>query len=328
MIKGYFAPFIHSFKNAPYMYITVMIALIPCIVLSVVYYGIRAGVLILASQMLFFLFDILFSRLIRAKTFNKDAWDISAFVSGTIFALMLPPDTSLWVVIVGILFGSMVVKQFFGGVGSNIINPAIGARLFVQLIMPDKLMGFKMPFLDWYEAKSLWSLTPSKGTMTDLSSLYFTEILFGKFGTFIGIGCGIMVLFGAVYLLLKRIVRGYAFFGYLGAVVIFYPILNIDKIMAGTIFMDLLVYILTSGVLFIALFALGDFTTMPVNPLMRMFSAAICALLTMLLFKRVDAITALCTPVLLINLATPPLDFFTDTLTSKAAGRKKAGDAE
>ena len=325
MRKAYFAPFIHSEKNAPFLYINVLIALVPCIVVSVVYYGIRAIMMLALSQILFFLFDILFSRLIRAKTFDKDYLDISSFVSGTIFALMLPPDTPLFTVFLGVLFGSMVVKQFFGGVGSNLVNPAIAGRLFIELVMPDKLRGFRMPFTDWSGLASLIDSGSSAGKMTSLDSLYFTELFFGKFAYFIGISSGIMILIGAVYLLIKRIVRGYAFFGYVAAVVVFFPIIHITSIVNGTFLNDIVIYILTSGVLFIAIFALGDFTTMPVNPLMRMFSAAVCAVLTMFAYGKVDPATALCAPVLLMNFLTPSFDFFTDILTSKEA--KKGGSA-
>ena len=325
MIKGYFAPFIHSEKNAPFIYINVLTALIPCIVLSVVYYGLRAAILIILSQLLFFTLDFAFSRFLRPKTVNRDYLDLSSIISGTIFALLLPPDTSVFVVILGTAFGSVVIKQLFGGVGSNIMNPAIAARLFVQLLMPDKLLGFSEPMTEFLKLDSLIDITGHKALMGDIRNLYAAEIIAGNFGTFIGVGSCIMILLGAGYLLFRRIVRGYAFTGYLLGIILIYPCAHLRAFVMGSGPMNFLLFILTSGCLFIAIFALGDFTTMPINPLMRFASAFICAALTVVIYDKVDPIIGLCAPVLFVNIATPAIDYYTSSMTHKEV-KRRAGD--
>ena len=92
------------------------------------------------------------------------------------------------------LFGSLVVKQFFGGVGSNIVNPAIAARLFVQLLVPSALNGFADPFGDFLKFDSLFSVSKTTGSYQDMASLSLTEVFFGNFSGFIGIGCGLLFL--------------------------------------------------------------------------------------------------------------------------------------
>ncbi len=327
MIKGHFAPFIHSEKNAPFIYINVLIALIPCIVLAVVYYGLRALCLLFLSQALFFFFDYAFSRLFRSKTINKDYIDISSVISGTIFALLLPPDTSVDVVIMGVLFGSLVIKQLSGGVGTNLMNPAIASRLFVSIVIPGKLSGFSEPLDNFFKLDTLIDFTGRHSSMGDTARIYAVEVLAGNFATFIGIGSGIAVLIGAFYLLFKRIVRGYAFFGYVIGIILFYPVLHITDFINGGGFRAFVVFFLTSGVLFIAIYALGDFTTMPMNPLMRLIASFVCAVLTVIIYEKVDPITGLCAPVLLTNIATPTIDYYLGTLTHKEIRNKKAGDA-
>lgn len=121
MRKNNYAPFIHTEKTAPYIYLNVLVALAPCACFAVAHYGIRAIFLIGISMILFYTFDFVFARTLNATNRSKDYLDLSSLISGGIFALMLPPDTSILVVILGVLFGSLVVKQFFGGVGSNIV---------------------------------------------------------------------------------------------------------------------------------------------------------------------------------------------------------------
>lgn len=327
MTKGYFAPFIHSEKNAPFIYVNVLIALIPCIILAIVYYGLRALILLALSQILFFFLDFVFSRLLRPNTINKDYLDISSVISGSIFALLLPPDTSVDVVILGAFIGSFVVKQLFGGVGTNLLNPAIAARLFVQVVVPGKLMGFSEPLTDFFKLDTLIDFSGRSAAMGDASSVYAVEVMAGSFATFIGIGSGIAIMIGAFYLLLKKIVRGYAFFGYVIGVLLIYPFVHITDFINRNGLKPFGIFILTSGVLFFAIFVLGDFSTMPINPIMRMVVAFFCAGLTVFIYDKVDPITGLCAPVLLVNIATPSIDYYLGTLSHKEIVKRKAGDA-
>lgn len=325
MRKNNYAPFIHTEKTAPFIYLNALVALLPCACLAVANYGLRSFFLILLSMMMFFVFDVIFSRMLFNTSKNSDYYDFSSFISGAVFALMLPPDTSVFVVIFGVLFGSLVVKQLFGGVGSNLINPAIAARLFVQLVIPDALCGFSEPYENAFKVSSLFSVAKTTGVYADTSSISLTELAFGNFSGFIGIGCGVLVVFGFAYILLKGLVRGYAFFGYMFAILVVYPAFHITEIFTALGFRAFIVFILSSGVLFVGAFALGDFTTMPMNPLMRFFSGLVCATFTIIMYGKVDLIVALCAPVVIVNFFTPSLDYFASTLSHKEIEPKKRG---
>ncbi|MCQ2467261.1 MAG: RnfABCDGE type electron transport complex subunit D [Clostridia bacterium] len=327
MRQNNYAPFIHTEKTAPYMYVNVIVALLPCICLSVANYGIRALFLILISQLMFFTLDVIFSRMFFNTSKTSDYYDFSSLISGIIFALMLPPDTSIFVVLLGVLFGSLVVKQLFGGVGSNIVNPSIAARLFVQLVVPDALSGFSEPFENAFKLSSLVDISKTTGAFADTSSISLTEIAFGNFEGYLGIGCGFLVLFGFGFMLFKRLIRGYAFIGYMFAILVFYPALHIADFFSLDGFRAFVVFVISSGVLFIAAFALGDFTTMPMNPLMRFFSGLICATFTVLMYGKVDLMIALCAPVIIVNFMTPSLDYFASTLSHKEIITKERGDS-
>lgn len=324
MITRQYAPFIHSEKNAPYIYLNVLVALIPCICLSVVYYGLKSLITILVSMLLFFFSDLVFAGLLKKKTNSEDYYDLSSLISGAVFALLLPGKTPLIVVIVGVLFASLVVKQLPGGVGTNIFNPAIAARMFVELIFPKEFMQFCQPLNDWFDITSLIYVPDGYSAIGNTTDIYFLEVITGRFATYTGIGCFILIAVSGVFLLLKGIVRGYAMFGYMFAVLVSYPILHYSTVFTHAGLRAFAVYICTSGVAFIAVFALGDFTTMPINSYMRLFLSGVCGVVTTFMYQFSDPITALCMPVLMINLMTPICDYLSGVLFRKA-GKKKQG---
>ena len=117
----YLSPFIHTEKTAPYIYLTHIAALMPCIAAGFVFYGISAITLIVGCAVAFMLLDNAFGRMVRRDGISRNYTDFSSIEAGVIYALLLPPGTSLVVALTGVLFGSFVVKQFFGGAGNNIL---------------------------------------------------------------------------------------------------------------------------------------------------------------------------------------------------------------
>ncbi len=303
------APFIHTYKNAPYIYLTLIVALLPCVFYSAFYYGIRAIILIVFSAVMFSLSDIAFSKTVHSHNDN-DYYDISSVASGIIFALMLPPDTSLIVVLSGVLFGSIVIKQLFGGAGSNILNPAAGARLIVEVLYPSHLTGFAEGGRQrWFDLLSLIRFTPTTGEATDQTRLSLTELIVGNYSGFIGTACVLTVLLGAVFMVMKGSMRLYAPISYLLSLCVLYRVF----IPEGA----LIEFLLSSGAVFIAVFMLGDLTTMPSRFAAGAFAGLVCAALTIVLLNNVSPVIALITPVLAVNFMSFVIDYFAKTISRR-----------
>ncbi len=220
------APFIHTEKNAPYIYITILVSLVPCIVCGIFYYGLRALILILFSMAAFTLIDNLCVR-VTGRRSGGDYFDLSSLVEGLLIALMLPPDTTLVTALTAVVFASIVTKQVFGGAGSNIINPACAGRLFIELVMPGGTQG-----LSYGEDNSrlqLMSLIVQKkpGALPDLTNLSFTELLSGNYPGMIGTACFICILVGGLFLTLKGTMRLYSPISYVLTLFVFYPVTTI-----------------------------------------------------------------------------------------------------
>ncbi|MCR4689402.1 MAG: RnfABCDGE type electron transport complex subunit D [Saccharofermentans sp.] len=303
------APFIHTYKNAPYIYLTIIVALLPCVFYSWFYYGIRAIVLTSVSAILFSVSDRTFSKIVHAHN-DKDYYDISSVASGVIFAMMLPPDTSLIVVVTGVLFGSIVIKQLFGGAGSNLLNPAAGARLIVEVLYPSHITGFAEGGGEhWFDFMSLVSFSQTTGEATDCSKLSFLELIAGNYSGFIGTACVLTALLGCVFMVIKGTMRLYAPISYLISLGIFYQIF----VPEGTF----VVFLLSSGVVFVAVFMLGDLTTMPSRFAAGAFSGLVCAFLTAVLISSQSLVIAILTPVLAVNFMSFVIDYFAKTLSRR-----------
>ena len=113
MSTGYKAPFIHTDRNDAYFNASHLLSLIPVMAAAVVYYGLRAGILILSCALLFALSDDVCARMRKISRGSV----LNPLFCGAAYALLLPPDTPLYIAFSGVLFASLVVRQIPGGRG-------------------------------------------------------------------------------------------------------------------------------------------------------------------------------------------------------------------
>lgn len=211
MRPGKFAPFIHTSVTTPYIGMKYLIALLPCVLYAAVSYGVRAIVLIAFSALLSMFFEFLADNSFSKKKDKTLYFDYSSISSGVVFALLLTPDSSLHVASVGILFGVLVVKRLFGGVGNNIFSVPVVGRLFVEAVFPSQLDTFAVPGSKLLEYKSLFfNSNTSLGVFqvgSDIRDYSMIEILAGRYPSLIGTGCVVLILVGFIYLLISKTIR-------------------------------------------------------------------------------------------------------------------------
>ncbi|MBR2993054.1 MAG: RnfABCDGE type electron transport complex subunit D [Clostridiales bacterium] len=309
------APFIHTEKNAPYIYMTFLASLVPCFVYGVFYYGLRAIILMLFCMGVFVLSDGFCVRITHRRT-RGDYFDFSSLVEGLLLALMLPPDTTLLTALVAVLFASVITKQMFGGAGSNIINPACAGRLFIELVMPSSSMGYS--YGEMNSRFTLMSLVfqGEPVAVPDYSQFTISELLTGNYPGLIGTACFICIIAGGVFLTLKGSMRLYSPLSYILTILVLYPVFTF--VTTGTLrFDELVVYLLSSGVLFVAVFLLGDLTTMPSRFASGVFAGVVCGVLTLVTKPFLSPMISLLSPVLAVNFLSFVLDFFSKTLSRR-----------
>jgi len=306
MIKRSLAPFIHTEKNAPYIYLTIIAALVPSCCYSVFYYGVRAIVMILLCTLGFTASDVICSKVSRRN--NNEYFDLSSIVSGLVFALLLPPDTPAYMALAGVFFGSVIIKQIFGGAGSNIINPAAGGRLFIEMVFPSGMRGFAEPRENWFAIDSLIN-APSGEFVPEYSDLSLIELVSGNFAGLLGASCAALAVLGAIFLLMRGNLRLYAPLTYIASLAVLYYVLHPEG--------DILTFMLSSGVFFVAVFLLGDMTTLPSRFAAGAFAGLVCAVLTVVLINYVSVATAIIAPVVTVNMMSFVMDYFSKTFSRR-----------
>jgi electron transport complex protein RnfD len=260
--------------------VRVLIALAPVTVFGVVLYGVPALLTILVSVAAAEVAEALFRKITRQGLRNKDC---SAAVTGLLLALILPPGTPLWMTALGAIFAIIVAKEFFGGLGANVFNPALIGRAFLLMSFPvaattwDAPRAFFEPvflpmsgaFMDALSGATPLQIIKMGGTIGDVgagfaaagltsSGDYLSTIwtlFLGSHAGCIGESSIILILIGAVFLLLTKTIDWRAPVSMIASVFIFSFLFGRDPLFA----------VLAGGVLFGAVFMATDYVTAPLT---------------------------------------------------------------
>jgi electron transport complex protein RnfD len=249
--------------------------------------------------------DYTFVQIVRKE---KYVWEGSPLVSGAILAMFLPPNTPIWMLILGVFFSCILTKQCFGGLGSNLFNPALAAKAFLTLMFPQTMSSFSDPILSRWQFDSLLYGPSSETSLTQLpSTTGLFEFMSGRYAGNIGTTCTIAILLGAVYLILIGLMRIQAPLTYLGVLCGGYFLLNDPAFFSVE---GMLRMLLTDGFLFVAVFAMSDYSTTPTTSVGRLIFGAGSGFLTILLLGLGNPLHAVVFPVLFMNATTPILDLY------------------
>ena len=251
--------------------LAVIIALLPECVYGVILFGIPALVTILVSVASAVLFEALFQKLIKQPV---AVCDLSAVVTGILLAMVLPPTTAWWQTMLGALFAVVVAKGFFGGLGANVWNPALTGRAFLFVSFPVAIGGTWLnPATDAVSSATVLSAVKQGGFTADAST--YMQYFFGSRAGCIGETSVLLILISFVFLAVLRIIDWRAPLTMVGTVALLTWISGGDVLMA----------LLSGGLLFGATFMVTDYATAPVTKPGRLVFGAGCGLITFLIRK-------------------------------------------
>lgn len=266
------SPHIHGRETTQKLMFGVVIALIPTLIASIIFFGAGALITTAAAVISCIVFEYLVQRFILRKPISIT--DGSALVTGLLLALNLPSNIPVYMVIIGSLIAIGVAKMTFGGLGNNPFNPALVGRVFLLISFPSQMTTWPVPagFATGY-ADAVTGATPlaviKEGVkngasvselMQEIPST--VELLLGKLGGSIGEVSALALLIGFIYLLYKKIITWHIPVSVIGSLALFTSILWIcnPDIYAGPAF-----HILSGGVLLGAIFMATDYVTSPMN---------------------------------------------------------------
>ena len=190
----------------------VLIALVPAMVMGVVFFGPRALVATIISVLACEFFEWGYRKLMHKSCAVKD---LSAAVTGVLLAFVCAPTLPYWMLIIGDFFAIVVVKQLFGGLGTNFLNPALAGRAFLMLCYPVPMTTWVLPGKEnWV---SVLSVTDAVTGPTPLAVDYMKggivpdaslgDMFIGNIGGCVGEVSAIALLLGGIYLLAKGVIR-------------------------------------------------------------------------------------------------------------------------
>lgn len=263
--------------------VDVLIALVPAMLWGIYTYGLRAAVIILISTVSCVLFEGFYQFFMNIPVTVKDC---SAAVTGVLLALTLPATVPVWIPVIGAFFAIIVVKQLYGGIGKNVVNPAIAARVFLFLAWPGRLAGCSAPFeklpvfgdVSKYDVVS--SATPLASLKTGaLPTERLFDVILGRVGGAIGETSAILLLLGGIYLLLRRTIKWHIPVAYIATV----AVLSFFIPHSSYTYMFVLYQIFSGGLMLGAFFMATDYVTSPVTWKGRLIYGVGCGVITVVI---------------------------------------------
>ena len=302
----------------------VVIALIPAAAAGVLLFGLKALWIILTCVATAVLAEFLFNLCAHKK---QTVGDFSAVVTGLLLALNLSINVPLWQCVVGTLFAILVVKCFFGGLGKNIVNPAIAARVFMLLtfgavgavvtispLINLNFLGNAVPAPELVASATPLAALNQGAEVAATGAPSVLQLLVGAYGGTIGETCAIALLIGFVYLVARKVIKWYVPASYVATVFVCY------FINGGFNATFALQHVLAGGLLLGAIFMATDYVTTPNTKWGRVLFCVGAGLLTFAIRQFGMYPEGVSIAILTMNLLTP---FLSDWTRKKTLGGVK-----
>lgn len=303
---------------------TVLIALLPAFAVGIYQFGFRVVTLTAVFVASCVLFEYLYNKITKKP---QTVGDLSAVLTGVLLAFNCPSSLPFEIAIVGSFAAIIVVKQLFGGIGQNIVNPAVTARVFM-------FIAFATPMTSWPTPRgghaagavvdATTSATPlgvlSHGSFADVYADGYTkmDLFLGNVGGCIGEVSALAILIGGLFLIWKKVISPIIPVTFIATVFV------LGFIWGG--FDGALFHILAGGLMLGAFFCATDYVTSPTLPLGKVIFGIGCGLFTMLIRIFASYPEGVSFAILLMNILTPFIDKFCEKRMYKLPKKAKEGE--
>ena len=294
------SPHFRSKNSTAKIMADVLIALVPVVIASAVIFGLRSLLIVAFCDISCVILEYVSRKIMKR---NNTINDLSALVTGTLLALSLPVTINLLFALFGCVVAIVVVKQFFGGIGNNFVNPAIAGRVAMVVSFPTQMT-------DWSYVNeiidSISSATNSVDAITTATPLAggewsYLDLFIGNIRGSIGETCVICILMGFAYLLVRRVIKPFVPLCYIGTV----------AVLAFALGEDPLFHIMSGGVLFAAVFMATDYSTSPLTNKGKIIFGVGCGIITLIIRVFASLPEGVSYAILLMNIITPHIDRLT-----------------
>lgn len=326
------APHIRAGDTTQKIMRDVLIALVPAGLASVYYFGLRSLLLIAVTVASCVASEYIFQKLTKRPV---RIGDLSAVLTGLLLAYNLPPTAPVWMAIFGAVFSIIIVKECFGGIGSNFMNPALAGRVMLMASWPALMTDYIAPTAkaiahaagdaaaaattaatsgatDAVAYATPLAIIKESGDVSRLPSMM--DMFLGNIGGVLGETCAAALLLGGIYLIVRRVIDWKVPVIYFVSTAVFLLIFGVDAKLLG--------YELLGGGLFLgAFFMATDYASSPINARGKIIFALGCGLITALIRAKGGMPEGVSYSILVMNMCAPLIDRLTKT---KAYGPQKA----
>ena len=275
------SPHVHSPVTTKTIMRDVLIALLPALAGSVYFFGFRALLVTLVSACAAVFFEWGWCKLLKQ---NDKTYDLSAVVTGTLLAFVCPPTIPYWMIIVGDFFAIILVKMLFGGIGKNIVNPALAGRAFMFSWPVAMSTWVKVGFEN---AAGIFSTVDAETAATPLAAMHqgllpeasVLDAFLGNVGGCIGETSALLLLIGGAYLVWRKVITVRIPLAYIGTV----AVLSFLFPMGNDRFTWMAYQLFTGGLMLGAIFMATDYVTSPLTKLGQTVYGVGCGILTIMI---------------------------------------------
>ena len=308
------SPHIRSNEDTRSIMLDVIIALMPALVMGVYVFGWRALTSTLVSVASCVVWEWIYRKLLKKSC---SVGDLSAVVTGILLAFVCPVQTPYWMLVIGAFFSIVLVKQLYGGIGCNFLNPALAGRAillasyagamtnYVKVGEKAALIGSNADIVTAATPLAMMKGVDATGWETLTNTYTLGDMFIGRIGGSLGEVSALMLLLGGVYLLLRKVISWQIPVAYIATV----AIICLISAPAGVSAVEYMAYnVFGGGLMLGAIFMATDYATSPVTKPGQLIFGIGCGLLTVLIRRFGSYPEGVCYSIMIMNCTTWLLD--------------------
>ena len=302
------SPHIRSVENTRSIMLDVIIAMLPALFWAIYNFGFKALLSVVVSVVACLFWEWLYRKLLKKP---QSIGDLSAVVTGMLLAFVCPPELPWWALVIGAFFSIVVVKQLYGGIGCNFLNPALAGRAILLASYATAMTTWTLPSskLDTVVSTATPLAIMKEGTVekfTELTTNYSVADMFiGRVGGSLGEVSALALLLGGAWLLIRKVISWHTPVAFIGTV----AILTLISAPAGIDNVQYMLYnVFGGGLMLGAIFMATDYATSPVTKPGQLIFGIGCGLITCFIRRFGSYPEGVCYSILIMNCTTWLLD--------------------
>ena len=301
-------PHIRSSETTRSIMLDVIIAMLPALFWAIYNFGFKALLSVVVSVVACLFWEWLYRKLLKKP---QSIGDLSAVVTGMLLAFVCPPELPWWALVIGAFFSIVVVKQLYGGIGCNFLNPALAGRAILLASYATAMTTWTLPTskLDTVVSTATPLAIMKEGTVekfTELTANYSVADMFiGRVGGSLGEVSALALLLGGAWLLIRKVISWHTPVAFIGTV----AILTLISAPAGIDNVQYMLYnVFGGGLMLGAIFMATDYATSPVTKKGQVVYGIGCGLITCFIRRFGSYPEGVCYSILIMNCTTWLLD--------------------